>query len=157
MDLAGVDKALKAGGVQFDFIGFDACLMATAETALTLADYADYLIASEETEPGVGWYYTDWLTAFGENTSMPTIELGQRIVDSFVDTCAQKCPGQQTTLSVIDLAEFEATVPAALADFSKDTAGMIRDKQYAAVSKARSGAREFARSSRIDQIGRAHV
>ncbi len=157
MDLAGVDKALKAGGVQFDFIGFDACLMATAETALTLADYADYLIASEETEPGVGWYYTDWLTAFGENTSMPTIELGQRIVDSFVDTCAQKCPGQQTTLSVIDLAEFEATVPAALADFSKDTAGMIRDKQYAAVSKARSGAREFARSSRIDQIDLVHL
>ena len=61
MNLAGLDTALKSADVKFDFIGFDACLMATAETALTMAQYADYLIASEETEPGVGWYYTDWL------------------------------------------------------------------------------------------------
>ena len=88
MNLAGLDTALKSAGVKFDFIGFDACLMATAETALTMAQYADYLIASEETEPGVGWYYTDWLTAFGENTSLPTIQIGQHIADSFVDTCA---------------------------------------------------------------------
>lgn len=103
MDLSGLDRALKDAGVKFDFIGFDACLMATAETALTMAQYADYLIASEETEPGVGWYYTDWLTALGKDTSMPTIQIGQKIVDSFVDTCAQKCRGQSTTLSVVDL------------------------------------------------------
>ena len=114
MSLAGVDAALRDAGVKFDFIGFDACLMATAETALTLTQYADYLIASEETEPGVGWYYTDWLTAFGADSSQPTIQLGEKIVDSFVDTCAQKCPGQLTTLSVIDLAELEATLPANL-------------------------------------------
>ena len=94
MDLSGLDRALKDAGVKFDFIGFDACLMATAETALTLTQYADYLIASEETEPGVGWYYTNWLTAFGKNTSIPTVELGRQIVDSFVDTCAEKCPAR---------------------------------------------------------------
>ena len=157
MNLAGVDSALKAAGVKFDFIGFDACLMATAETALTLTQYADYLIASEETEPGVGWYYTDWLTAFGENTSMPTIELGKQIVDSFVDTCAEKCRGQLTTLSVIDLAELEATLPSVLADFSKSTNKLIQDKQYQTVSNARSGAREFAQSSQIDQVDLVHL
>ena len=104
MDLAGLDAALRAGGVEFDFIGFDACLMATVETALAMAPYADYLIASEETEPGVGWYYTDWLTAFGQDASMPTIQIGRNIVDSFVEVCAQKCRGQSTTLSVVDLA-----------------------------------------------------
>ena len=119
MDLAGLDKALQDAGVKFDFIGFDACLMATAETALTMAQYADYLIASEETEPGVGWYYTDWLTAFGKDPSMPTIQVGQKIVDTFVDVCAQKCRGQLTTLSVIDLAELEATLPAPLSAFSR--------------------------------------
>ncbi|MCR5235609.1 MAG: hypothetical protein K6E34_00220 [Lachnospiraceae bacterium] len=36
----------------FDFIGFDACLMATVETAYMLSPYADYMIASEEFEPG---------------------------------------------------------------------------------------------------------
>ncbi len=157
MDLAGLDRALKDGGVKFDFIGFDACLMATAETAMTMAPYADYLIASEETEPGVGWYYTDWLTALGENTSMPTIEIGRNIVDSFVDVCAQKCRGQSTTLSVVDLAELEVTLPAVLADFSKSTAGLIQGKEYQTVSNARSGTREFARSSQIDQVDLAHL
>lgn len=157
MTLAGVDAALQAAGVKFDFIGFDACLMATAETALTLTRHADYLIASEETEPGVGWYYTDWLTALGQNTSIPTVELGKQIVDSFVDTCGQKCPGQLTTLSVIDLAELEATLPPALADFSQAATRLIQNKQYQTVSNARSGAREFAQSSRIDQVDLVHL
>ena len=157
MNLAGLDAALKAAGVQFDFIGFDACLMATVETALTMSQYADYLIASEETEPGVGWYYTDWLTAFGSDPSMPTIQIGQNIVDSFVDTCAQKCRGQLTTLSVVDLAELEHTLPQALTDFSDATAGLIRDRQYQTVSNARNGAREFAQSSKIDQIDLVHL
>jgi len=157
MNLAGLDTALKSADVKFDFIGFDACLMATAETALTMAQYADYLIASEETEPGVGWYYTDWLTAFGENTSLPTIQIGQHIADSFVDTCARKCPGQLTTLSVVDLAELETTLPGVLADFSKSTAKLIQNQQYQSVSNARSGAREFAQSSRIDQVDLVHL
>ena len=157
MTLAGLDTALKNAGVQFDFIGFDACLMATAETALTMAQYADYLIASEETEPGVGWYYTDWLTSFGENTSLPTIQVGKQIVDSFVDTCAQKCRGQLTTLSVVDLAELETALPQALSDFSTSTAKLIQDKQYQSVSDARSGAREFAQSSQIDQVDLVHL
>ena len=157
MSLSGLDSALRDAGVKFDFIGFDACLMATVETALTMAQYADYLIASEETEPGVGWYYTDWLTAFGENTSMSTIQVGQNIVDSFVDTCARKCRGQLTTLSVTDLAELEHTLPEALTKFSDSTAGLIRDQQYQTVSNARNGAREFAQSSKIDQIDLVHL
>lgn len=157
MDLAGLDAALKSGGVKFDWIGFDACLMATAETALTMAEHADYLVASEETEPGVGWYYTDWLTAFGENPSMPTIEVGQKIVDSFVETCEKKCPGQLTTLSVIDLAELETTLPDALAAFAQSTAKLLQEKQYQTVSNARSGAREFAQSSQIDQVDLVHL
>lgn len=157
MGLPGIRAALEKGGVAFDFIGFDACLMATVENALMLADHADYLIASEETEPGVGWYYTDWLTQFGENTSMPTIALGQQIADSFVATCQQKCPGQPTTLSVVDLAELEATIPELLAEFSQAASSLIVGEQYQQVSGARSKTREFARSSRIDQVDLVHL
>ena len=42
----------------FSFIGFDACLMATAEAAAMLATHAEYMIASQESEPGYGWNYT---------------------------------------------------------------------------------------------------
>lgn len=157
MNLAEIDSALKTGGVQFDFVGFDACLMATAENALMLTEHADYMIASEETEPGIGWYYTDWLTALSNDTSISTLELGKMIIDDFVDTCAQKCRGQSTTLSIVDLAEYEATIPAALADFSKETSAMIRNDEYATVSNARNGAREFGSSSKIDQVDLVHL
>lgn len=152
MSLSGINKALKDGGVTFDFVGFDTCLMATVENALVVSNYADYLVASEETEPGVGWYYTDWLTALGSNTSMETIEIGKNIIDSFTSACAQTCPGQKTTLSLIDLAELSQTVPSELAAFSKDTSEMIKSNEYSAVSNARSSTREFASSSRIDQV-----
>ena len=157
MSLAEIDKALTDGGVKFDFVGFDACLMATTENALMLTKHADYMIASEETEPGIGWYYTNWLTNLSKNTSMPTLEIGKMIVDDFVDTCAQKLRGQSTTLSVVDLAEVEATVPKALANFSADTCKMIENKEYANVSNARSGAREFGSSSKIDQVDLVHL
>lgn len=157
MNLAGIDQALKDGGVSFDFIGFDACLMATMENALMLSQYGDYLIASEETEPGIGWYYTNWLTALSEDTSMPTLELGKRIVDDFVTTCVQKGQGQKVTLSVTDLAELEVTGPEAMSAFSKTTGDLIRNDQYQVVSNARSNAKEFAQTSKIDQVDLIHL
>ena len=157
MSLAEIDKALSAAGVKFDFVGFDACLMATAENALMLTKHADYMIASEETEPGIGWYYTNWLTALSKNTSISTLELGKKIVDDFVDTCAAKLRGQSTTLSVVDLAEVEATLPEALTEFSVDTLDLIKNDDYAQVSNARSNAREFGASSKIDQVDLVHL
>ena len=152
MTLADISDALRDGGVKFDFIGFDACLMATAENALMLNDYADYMIASEETEPGIGWYYTNWLTEFGKNTSMPTTEVGKIIVDDFVSTCGSQCRGQKTTLSVIDLAEFSHTVPSKLTDFASEISTQLTNKKYQEVSDARYATREFAQSSKIDQV-----
>ena len=136
-------------GAKFDFIGFDACLMATVENALMLEQYGDYLIGSEETEPGVGWYYTNWLTELSKNPSKPTVEIGKRIVDDFVDVCNQRCPGQKTTLSVVDLAELKATVPVELTDFARSTNELIKNKEYKQVSNARYNTREFAQSSKI--------
>ena len=156
MTLAGINQALKNAGIKFDFIGFDTCLMATVENGIMLSQYADYMVASEETEPGVGWYYTNWLTQLGNNTSKPTIQIGKTIADDFVDVCSQKCRGQATTLSVVDLAELQATVPQELKEFSIDTNGLIQNKEYKKVSKARSNSREFAQQSRIDQIDLIH-
>ena len=156
MTLAGISEALRNGGVKFDFVGFDTCLMATLENGLMLNDYADYMIASEESEPGVGWYYTNWLSKVSRNTSMNTVEIGKMIVDDFVEVCDRQCRGQATTLSVVDLAELSATVPKELKEFSVDTNNLIQNNEYKKVSLARSRTREFAQSSRIDQIDLVH-
>ena len=152
MSLAGLNQAFQNGGVKFDFIGFDTCLMATVENAMMCSSYADYLIASEETEPGVGWYYTDWLTAWGNNTSMETLDLGKQICDDFVAQCAKSCRGQQTTLSMIDLAELEHTIPAKLKTFSQSVSSLITGNQYKSVSNARNGCREFGTSASVDMV-----
>ncbi|MBR5768398.1 MAG: peptidase C11, partial [Clostridia bacterium] len=157
MTLKGISDALKSGGVKFDFVGFDTCLMATLENALMLDGYADYLVASEETEPGCGWYYTNWLGKLSANTSVSTVKLGQNIIDDFVDFCAQKCSGQKATLSIIDLAELSATVPSKLRDFSTSTSELIENDGYKQVSDARNDTREFASSSKIDQIDLVHL
>ncbi len=156
MSLAGINQALKASGVTFDFIGFDACLMATLETGLMLDSYADYMIASEETEPGIGWYYSSWLSKLSANPAMPTVEIGKNIVDDFVNTCAAQTRGQSATLSVVDLAELANTVPESLKEFSQSLTKLIEDKEYQQISTARNGTREFARSSVIDQIDLVH-
>ena len=152
MSLAQIDQALTEADVSFDFIGFDACLMANTEAALMLAEHADYLIASEESEPGIGWYYTDWLNALSRNTSMPTIEIGKNIADSFVSTCKKQTSGQSATLSVVDLAELSATVPSKLSAFASSTTGMITGNNYRTIASARSGSREFAQSSYADLV-----
>ena len=157
MGLSGINQALAAAGVTFDAIGFDTCLMATLETGLMLEPYADYMIASEETEPGVGWFYTNWLTELGRNPSMSTLELGKKIVDDFVSVCAQKCRGQKTTLSVVDLAELSATVPGKLKAFAAGTSQLMQTNQYQVVSNARGSTREFASSNKIDQVDLVHL
>ena len=156
MSLSGIGEALRDGGVTFDFIGFDTCLLATLENALMLDEFGDYMVASEETEPGVGWYYTNWVTALSKNTSISTLDLGKKIVDDFVDVCAQQCRGQQTTLSLVDLAELSQTMNTSFATFSTETKNMIANDGYKTVSAARSATREFAGSSSIDQIDLVH-
>ena len=157
MSLSGINQALKNSGMTFDLVGFDACLMATVETALMLSDYADYMIGSEEVEPGIGWYYTTWLTALSKNPSMPTLELGKAIADSFTQKAAGVSYGTGTTLSLIDLAEAGYTIPDKLTAFAASTIGMIEadssaSSSYKTVANARANAKEFGSSSKIDQV-----
>ncbi len=155
MTLDEINEALKDGGCQFDFIGFDACLMATLETALVAEQYADYLIASEATEPGTGWYYTNWLTTLSKNTSISTVELAKVIIDDFVSVSAQSSESSPATLSLTDLAELDGTVPEKLTAFSKATSALL-ESDFATVSKARSNAKDFSSSTRINQIDLIH-
>lgn len=152
MTLDEISTALKNGGCVFDVVGFDACLMSTLETAIALEPYADYMIASEEIEPGIGWYYTGWLNALAANTSMPTTDLGKKLIDDYVAQCGAQTPESQTTLALVDLAELQGTVPSAFASFAKSTNGLIDADAYQTVSDARADSKEFASSSEINQI-----
>jgi hypothetical protein len=54
----GFEKAQADTGKKIDIIGFDACLMASAEVTHELKDVCDYQVVSEETEGAAGWPYS---------------------------------------------------------------------------------------------------
>lgn len=150
MTIHQIHTALEGAGVKFDFVGLDACLMATLETAYMLNYHADYMIASEETEPGIGWYYTDWITALSANTSMDTVEIGRMIIDDFVSKCYEEVPRQLATLSIVDLVVLNNEVDETFKAFATSADEQL-DLDYKAISNARSDSREFNRS-KLDQV-----
>ncbi len=142
LNLDLISNALLDANIKFDFVGFDACLMATAETALMLEPYADYLIASQEVEPGIGWYYTDWLTKLSRNPSMPTEELGRYIIDDYVVNCEDEMYNPNATLSIIDLRYMPYTYDV-LTGFFISASDEVRDNKYIMISTARNFAKDF--------------
>jgi hypothetical protein len=157
MTLDEIDTALSEANCTFDFVGFDACLMATYETAMMLDKHADYLIASEETEPGIGWYYTNWISELSQNTSMSTLEIGQNIIDDFIRKCYEHSPRDKTTLSIVDISELSGTAPSAFKSFATSTSALIDSDDYKLVADARGGTKEFGQAGRLDQIDLVHL
>jgi len=94
---------LDASAPPVDVIGFDACLMATVDTASTFRDIGRYLVASEELEPGNGWYYSDWLQALAADPTMDGEALGRAICDAYQRGCELAGTGEDITLSVTNL------------------------------------------------------
>ncbi|NLC28919.1 MAG: hypothetical protein GX773_00530, partial [Chloroflexi bacterium] len=69
---------------KFELIGLDACLMSQMEVYAALAPYTRYAVASEETEPGVGWAYSAFLSLLVYNPDISTADLATNIVDSYI-------------------------------------------------------------------------
>lgn len=74
---------------KLSWIGYDACLMSVADIADFNSDYFDYMISSQEAEPGEGWDYDSWLGAIAKNPSIGTKELGKAVIDSYVAKCGE--------------------------------------------------------------------
>ena len=99
-------------GSKYELIGFDACLMATIDVADACDEFADYLVASEEFEPGCGWSYDAFMEKLTENTSINGAELGKIICDSYYEGCSEILQEDAATLSVVDLSKIPELVKA---------------------------------------------
>lgn len=95
LELDEISAALEAspfnGENKLSWIGFDACLMGSVEVGNALKNYTDYLIASEETEPGSGWDY-GFLSDVGS----------YRGAETFAKACIDRFH-QSTPESILDL------------------------------------------------------
>lgn len=158
--LSDLGEGLRLGGVHMDFVGFDACLMATLETAMTLAPYADVLVASEEVEPGCGWSYTGWLELLGSEPDVDMARLGQLIVEDYLSGC-REYESEGVTMAVIDLSQIDAlyeAVRACMTQAEDCMQGEERERIVVARSRAQTyGEGEYEQVDLADFISRAQV
>ena len=87
--LMELDEALRssreaAGIDKFEMIGMDACLMAQLEIMAALQPHARYAVASEETEPALGWAYASFLGDLVTDPDMDGAQLSKLIVQSYI-------------------------------------------------------------------------
>ena len=82
MDTPQMAALLKEiGGV--DVVGSDACLMQMAEVDYEIKDYAQYIVGSEETEPGDGYTYDLFLGPVVKNPTMGAAQVAKSAVDGY--------------------------------------------------------------------------
>ena len=144
------------GGERLDYLCFDACLMSAVETADFLAPYADYLIASQETEPAQGWNY-----AFLANIEpgMDGGDIGALAIDSCFaqyEEMYADYPDHMPMLSLacVDLRAMEGVDAAMDAFFTQLREGLAGDA-YSDIVRARidcRGVGKFTTSTEYDLV-----
>lgn len=70
---------------KLEWVGYDACLMQVQDIAEYNSNFANYMVASQETEPGPGWDWDVWLDALNSNMNISTTDLLTSITNSYVD------------------------------------------------------------------------
>lgn len=126
------------------FIGFDACLMASVETALTVAPFADYMIASQDAEPGDGWNYS----FLKDIETLRNKEIGKRIVDSYIAQGGDS--GTSRTLSCVELSRVEKLGNRISQYFGSLSDSLVMDG-FSGFAQARSSAQSFGSSVTAEQ------
>ncbi|MBQ1344172.1 zinc-ribbon domain-containing protein [Candidatus Saccharibacteria bacterium] len=118
MSLKTLKKALSdtklSSKQKFEFIGFDACLMGSLEVAKFLQPFSDYMIASEEVEPGLGWNY-NFLKNL--NNRMDTETVGRDIINTFMDQ--YKDTDYDLSLAMVKLSSIKDIISSAETLFDK--------------------------------------
>ena len=121
-----------------NIFGCDACMMATYEMAAMLSHYpVDYFVASEELEPGCGWYYTGWLQMLKDDPAVSDADLCGGIIESFMEAGLQNDPDDYLTLSAVKLSEM-GNLESSMEQFATVMTGQIQAGNLSTVRRGRS-------------------
>jgi len=157
MSLADISAALKNSPFnknnKLGFVGFDACFMNSIEVAFVLQDYADYMIASQEIEPGWGW---DYSFLGNLKPEMTTEEVAVEIIDTYFDFCEfvyEIRPDRltDTTLSCLNL-KYVSDIERGLNSLYSAMMDKLDIQSFKNIARTRSRTKEFGRSTTSDLL-----
>lgn len=141
-----LDNTPFASGEKLEFIGFDACLMASLEYADMLSTYANYMVASQEVEPGYGWDYS-FLSILNESADPK--EIATNIIDSYknyYEANKTTYSNPDITLSCIDLNKAKDTIAALDGLFGK-MSGDVSSETYISFATNRNNTKSYGLSA----------
>ncbi len=162
MSITEVSSALSSAGFgvnnKLEFLGYDACLMGTAEVAWTVRDQAEFFIASQELEPGFGWNYR-FLNALDEYDSGAAI--GRVIVDeyfAFAEENGMSALLGEMTLSCLNL-DYMPVLNSDMNQLFSQVGKRIESGYFAKASRIRNSVKAFGRTDgqELDLIDLFHL
>jgi len=170
MSLPGIAWALREGqkelsrvngkASKFAIVDFDACLMGTIEVAYELSDSVEFLVASQENEPGDGMPYADYLAPLVKNPSLSPREFTKRMVGTYVYSYSKGGSANvraEVTKSAVDLSKlpglvkkFDALAKAFLANHQLYAEALVDDGgKFASI-------RRYSDDTLVDLVDFAH-
>lgn len=132
-------EAQAAKGMRFDIIAYDACLMSMVETAYSLRHCADYLVGSQDLEPGAGWEHNLLLEKLVKQPTMTPEQLAAAVVESYQERYGDF---DKTTLSATKLNTIEPACKA-ISEASKEIRASAQET-FPVLQKVRDGMKGFA-------------
>jgi len=114
LELDRVTREIAASvGQPLDFLGMDACLMASIEVAYQLRSSVKYLVASEELVPAHSWPYRLILNALREDPRKSARDLAHLVVKHYTEYYTENPPpvGDVTKVA-LDLERIDTVVDA---------------------------------------------
>ncbi len=117
-----LNSALTEINHKFDIIAFDACLMGMVEVAHEIAEFADYMVASQNvTWATIDLGYPEWLGNLVSEPDMDPVTLSKNIADAVYNEGIRR--KMDVTTSVIELSKMQHLC-SVLARFASDLATM---------------------------------
>ncbi|MDR1638222.1 MAG: hypothetical protein LBT59_00870 [Clostridiales bacterium] len=131
---------------KLELLGFDSCLMASVEMAVVAANYAKYMVASEDLEPGGGWDYSFLRELDG---GMSGAELGIHVADAYMSQYGRNT-NEILTMSLLDLSQAGAVMNS-IGDLMKKAKNNVGDPSgFKVLAKKRRGTKTFGEGSPRD-------
>lgn len=140
---------------KIDLLGMDACLMAMIEIAYQVRKSVSVMTASQQTEPGFGWPYTEVLSPLAGMPSLSTADFATIITEAYANYYTTSSDADSSfTLSAIDVTKITSATTA----FNRVLDAIIASQEVdpsatnSAIKNARRETTSFYISDYIDLV-----